>query len=169
VHLVASANNISYDKTITMVSKGIGNKLFYCDSAAGENLAWTWEPMAGGKGLAYNSFQVAAGTALDPESLFRNSIGASRKASTLRLSLSQIAYLGDTNCSAGGFGYGNPAGANLMELQKRHQGEMNLLWLDGHVSSNKGSTDFYGTWAPLSQRPWFLRWNFYVDKSRNNP
>jgi prepilin-type N-terminal cleavage/methylation domain-containing protein/prepilin-type processing-associated H-X9-DG protein len=169
VHLVASANNISYDKTIAIAGTGIGNKLLYCDSAKGENLSWIWQPMTGGTGIAYNGFQVSASTtALDPQSLFQNSNALSRKSSTLRLSLSQVAYLGDTNCLALGFGYGNPAGTKLMELRTRHQGEINLLWLDGHVSSRKGSTDFYGIWAPLAQRSWFLRWNFYVDKSRNN-
>ncbi len=170
-HLVASANSISYDKAYT-AGAIFGNKLLYCDSAAGEDtsLAWIWAPMSGGKWITYNGFQASASaTALDTEALFCNGYGLSRKMSTLRLPLSQIAYLGDTNTTAGnGFNYGNPAGTKLNELRKRHQGEMNLLWLDGHVSSRNGSTDSYSVWLPAGQRSWFLRWNFYVDKSRNN-
>ncbi|MHB9139819.1 MAG: prepilin-type N-terminal cleavage/methylation domain-containing protein [Victivallaceae bacterium] len=170
IHLVASANNISYNKVLAI--PGFGNKLLYCDSATGEDLsrAWIWAPMSGGKWVTYNGFQAAlSATVLDPEALFCNSYGLSRKVSTLRLPLSRVAYLGDTNTTVGsGFNYGNPAGTKLYELQKRHQGKMNLLWLDGHVSSKNGSTDYYGVWCTVAQRPWYLRWNFMVDKIREN-
>ena len=168
--IVASANNVSTQKILAPANAGetkqaekMSQALFYCDSAANEALPWTWSPFgdhnlngtSAAKGLAYNGMQhwdIQPPTVpLGPDYLF--SKGRAQKISTLRVPLSRIAYLGDANCSALGF-----AQSGAPSPFARHQGSVNLLFLDGHVAAMKGSC------APVvGENPYYLRLYFYIN------
>ncbi len=169
--IVASANNVAPQKILapspaeTIQAERMAQALFYCDSAANEVLLWTWPPFgdhnlngtSAAKGLAYNGMQhwdnaQPASVPLGPDYLF--TMGRSQKSSVLRVSLSKIAYLSDVNCGATGFTQsGNNGGPYA-----RHQGNVNMLFLDGHVNAMKGSG------APaVSTVPYYLRIYFYIN------
>ncbi|MFA7230293.1 MAG: prepilin-type N-terminal cleavage/methylation domain-containing protein [Victivallaceae bacterium] len=157
--LVASVNNVDVTKITDKMSQG----LFYCDSAAGEVLSWTWAPFGdhnlngtlAAKGLAYNGAQWA--TPGSEYYLFGK--GWSHKSSYLRVALSKIAYLSDTNCNALGFA-SSTVGENLVML--RHQKEANFLFLDGHVKAMKGS----GGKVESDYSPYYLRNFFGINPDR---
>ncbi|MFA6101687.1 MAG: prepilin-type N-terminal cleavage/methylation domain-containing protein [Victivallaceae bacterium] len=168
--IVASANNVAPQKILAPVNTGetkqaekMSQALFYCDSAANEVLLWTWSPFgdhnlngtSAAKGLAYNGMQhwdiQPATVPLGPDYLF--SKGRSQKTSTLRVALSRIAYLGDVSCSALGF-----AQSGAPSPFARHQGSVNLLFLDNHVAAMKGSCD-----PVVGENPYYLRLYFYIN------
>ncbi|MFA6103369.1 MAG: type II secretion system protein [Victivallaceae bacterium] len=126
----------------------LANKFFYCASAAGETLAWKWDPWL--NGLTYATMQTDTVNCAD----YLSGLYWSKKATSLKVSLSKIAYLTDTNnCNfaQSGTTYG-PV--------KRHNGRqaLNLLWLDGHSSSASGSVDPAVTFID-----YYIRWAFYTD------
>jgi prepilin-type processing-associated H-X9-DG protein/prepilin-type N-terminal cleavage/methylation domain-containing protein len=168
--IVASANNVAPQKIIAPVNAGetkqaekMSQSLFYCDSAANEVLSWTWTPFGdhnlngtpAAKGLAYNSTQDS--TPASAYYLFGK--GWSHKSSSLRVTLSKIAYLSDTNCNALGF-MNSTAGEDL--VMRRHQQAANFLFLDGHVISMKGSGGPVATWTS----PYYLRNFFGINADR---
>ena len=123
----------------------LAKKFFYCDSAAGETMTWNFDPFT--LGLAYGSMQNSPQQA---DYLFGNNW--SKKTTSLKVSLSKIAYLTD---ASGDFQQSGAAGP-----VKRHNGKqsLNLLWLDGHTSSAKGSVD-----PAAAYIDYYIRWAFYTD------
>ena len=95
----------------------LANKFFYCDSAAGETPLWKSAPFL--NGIAYGTMQNI--TAQTPDFLFGPKW--SKKPTSLRASLSKIAYLTDANNTYFAIDSYFPV--------KRHDGEqsLNLLFL----------------------------------------
>jgi prepilin-type processing-associated H-X9-DG protein len=84
----------------------------------------------------------------------------SKKASSLKVSLSKIAYLTDANnCH-----FAQSSGSTV--LVKRHNSgqTLNLLWLDGHVCMAKGNVDQAAAYID-----YYIRWAFYTDDAPNRP
>jgi prepilin-type N-terminal cleavage/methylation domain-containing protein/prepilin-type processing-associated H-X9-DG protein len=167
--IVASANNVAPQKIIAPVNTGetkqaekMAQALFYCDSAANEVLLWTWTPFgdhnlngtSAAKGLAYNGMQRDLPIG-GPDYLYGK--GWSQKSSTLRIPLSRIAYLADTNCSAMGFNQSSTSGGPFA----RHQGNVNLLFLDGHLNAMRGSGN-----PAASYVPYYIRCYFYINPTQ---
>jgi len=166
--IVAYANNVGPQKILapsgpgeTIQADRMAQALFYCDSAANEVLPWRSSPFgtSGAKGLAYNGMQDWDNVepASVPLSFYLFTQGRSYKTSALSVELSRIAYIGDANCSAGGFSTSSTSGGPFA----RHQGYVNLLFLDGHVNAVKGSCD-----PALNNNPaYYIRIYFIIGRS----
>ncbi len=112
---------------------------------------WKNDPFR--KGLTYSGMMGPGGYAAD----YLYGINWSKKLSSFKAAPSKVAYLTDANSR--GFAQSGSAPASGSPI-KRHNGRnsLNLLWLDGHTSSAKGSVE-----PVVSYIDYYIRWAFYTD------
>ena len=129
--------------------------MFFCNSALGETLYWKWSPWKP-NGIAYASLKDPSASTNPVGYNYLWGTNKSRKITNLPLTLSSIAYLVDGNSIT------FAQSGTTYHPVTRHNGLANLLWLDGHCSSKKGST------APATgyNPDYFIRVCFYPDKQR---